>query len=95
MKRKIRVVNTKFVFQYTSDNLLSNSMIVERGDRNKVINYNNFYKMSVNYQIYSYNTDAASDVAPAGYYVLTPYSLEASSEAEATTTVVSTSEDAI
>ena len=37
------VVNPKFVSEYTSDNLSSNSLIVVCGDRNKVVNYNNIY----------------------------------------------------
>ena len=41
VEQKNPVVNPKFVSEYTSDNLASNSLIVVCGDRNKVVNYNN------------------------------------------------------
>ena len=41
VEQKDPVVNPKFVSEYTSDNLSSNSLIVVCGDRNKVVNYNN------------------------------------------------------
>ena len=40
VEQKDPVVNPKFVSEYTSDNLSSNSLIVVCGDRNKVVNYN-------------------------------------------------------
>ena len=50
------VVNPKFVSEYTSDKLSSNSLIVVCGDRNKVIDYNNIYESTLNYNTYSYET---------------------------------------
>lgn len=50
------VVNPKFVSEYTSDNLSSNSLIVVSGDRNKVIDYGNMYESSLDYNTYSYQT---------------------------------------
>ena len=43
------VVNPKFASEYTTDDLASNSLIVVCGDRNKVINYNDMYSSSVDY----------------------------------------------
>mgnify|MGYP000402924382 CR=1 FL=1 len=45
VEQKDPVVNPKFVSEYTSDNLSSNSLIVVCGDRNKVVNYNNIYEI--------------------------------------------------
>ena len=56
VEQKDPVVNPKFVSEYTSDNLSSNSLIVVCGDRNKVVNYNNIYESSVDYNTYSYQT---------------------------------------
>ena len=56
VEQKDPVVNPKFVSEYTSDNLSSNSLIVVCGDRNKVIDYNNIYESSMDYQTYSYQT---------------------------------------
>ena len=56
VEQKDPVVNPKFVSQYTSDDLSANSLIVVCGDRNKVIDYNNIYETSVDYQTYSSQT---------------------------------------
>ena len=56
VKQKDPVVNPKFVSQYTSDDLSANSLIVVCGDRNKVIDYNNIYETSIDYQTYSSQT---------------------------------------
>ena len=56
VEQKDPVVNPKFVSQYTSDDLSANSLIVVCGDRNKVIDYNNMYETSVDYQTYSSQT---------------------------------------
>ena len=56
VEQKDLVVNPKFVSQYTSDDLSANSLIVVCGDRNKVIDYNNIYETSVDYQTYSSQT---------------------------------------
>lgn len=47
VEQKDPVVNPKFVSEYTSDNLSSNSLIVVCGDRNKVVNYNNIYESTM------------------------------------------------
>ena len=56
VEQKDPVVNPKFVSQYTSDDLSANSVIVVCGDRNKVIDYNNIYETSIDYQTYSSQT---------------------------------------
>ena len=56
VEQKDPVVNPKFVSQYTSDDLSTNSLIVVCGDRNKVIDYNNIYETSIDYQTYSSQT---------------------------------------
>ena len=56
VEQKDPVVNPKFVSQYTSDDLSANSLIVICGDRNKVIDYNNIYETSIDYQTYSSQT---------------------------------------
>ena len=50
------VVNPKFASEYTSDDLASNSLIVVCGDRNKVINYNDMYSTSVDYNTWKQTT---------------------------------------
>ena len=56
VEQKDPVVNPKFVAEYTSDDLSANSLIVVCGDRNKVIDYNNIYESTMDYQTYSYQT---------------------------------------
>ena len=56
VEQKDPVVNPKFVSQYASDDLSANSLIVVCGDRNKVIDYNNIYETSIDYQTYSSQT---------------------------------------
>ena len=56
VEQKDPVVNPKFVSQYTSDDFSANSLIVVCGDRNKVIDYNNMYETSIDYQTYSSQT---------------------------------------
>ena len=56
VEQKDPVVNPKFVSQYTSDDLSANGLIVVCGDRNKVIDYNNMYETSIDYQTYSSQT---------------------------------------
>ena len=50
------VVNPKFASEYISDDLASNSLIVVCGDRNKVINYNDMYSTSVDYNTWQQTT---------------------------------------
>lgn len=50
------VVSPKFVSEYTSDQVSSNSLIVACGDRNKVVNYNDMYESTMDYNTYSYQT---------------------------------------
>ena len=56
VEHKDPVVNPKFVTEYTSDDLSANSLIVVCGDRNKVIDYNNIYESTIDYQTYSSQT---------------------------------------
>lgn len=70
--KKDPVVNPKFVSEYTSDNISSNSLIVVCDDRNKVVDYNNLYETSVDYNTYSYNTtgfDGEGQITSAIAYV--------------------------
>lgn len=70
--KKDPVVNPKFVSEYTSDNISPNSLIVVCGDRNKVVDYNNLYETSVDYNTYSYNTtgfDGEGQITSAIAYV--------------------------
>lgn len=56
VKQKDPVVNPGFISEYTEDNLSNNSLIVESGERSKVINYNDMYESSIDYNTYSYQT---------------------------------------
>lgn len=66
------VVNPKFVSEYTTENLSSNSLIIVCGDRNKIVNYNNIYESSIDYNTYSYQTtgfDGEGQITSAIAYV--------------------------
>ena len=66
------VVNPKFASEYTSDDLASNSLIVVCGDRNKVINYNDMYSTSVDYNTWQQTTtgfDGEGQITSAIQYV--------------------------
>lgn len=56
IEQKDPVVNPGFVSEYTEENLSNNSLIVESGERSKVINYNDMYESSIDYNTYSYQT---------------------------------------
>ena len=56
VEQKDPVVNPGFVSEYTEDNLSNNSLIVESGEKSKVINYNDMYESSIDYNTYSYQT---------------------------------------
>ena len=89
------VVNPKFVSEYTTDNLSSNSLIVVCGDRNKAINYNNIYQSELDYNTYSYNTtgfDGEGQITSAIAYVTSEdlpilYTLEGHGEQELDSTI--------
>ena len=89
------VVNPKFVSEYTTDNLSSNSLIVVCGDRNKVVNYNNIYQSELDYNTYSYNTtgfDGEGQITSAIAYVTSEdlpilYTLEGHGEQELDSTI--------
>ena len=89
------VVNPKFVSEYTTDNLSSNSLIVVCGNRNKVINYNNIYQSELDYNTYSYNTtgfDGEGQITSAIAYVTSEdlpilYTLEGHGEQELDSTI--------
>lgn len=93
--QKDPVVNPKFVSEYTSDNLSSNSLIVVCGDRSKVVDYNNMYESSINYNTYSYETtgfDGEGQITSAIAYVVSEdlpvlYTLEGHGEAELNSSV--------
>ena len=89
------MVNPKFVSEYTSDNLSSNSLIVVCGDRNKVVNYNNIYESTMDYNTYSYQTtgfDGEGQITSAIAYVTSEnlpvlYTLEGHGEQELDSTI--------
>ena len=56
VEQKDPVVNPKFTSEYTSDDVSANSLIVVCGDRSKVVDYNNIYESSMDYNTYSYTT---------------------------------------
>ncbi len=72
VEQKDPVVNPKFASEYTSDDLSANSLIVVCGDRNKVINYNNIYSSSIDYNTYQSTTtgfDGEGQITSAICYV--------------------------
>ena len=95
VEQKDPVVNPKFVSEYTSDNLSSNSLIVVCGDRNKVVNYNNIYESTMDYNTYSYQTtgfDGEGQITSAIAYVTSEnlpvlYTLEGHGEQELDPTI--------
>ena len=90
VEQKDPVVNPKFVSEYTSDDISSNSLIVVCGDRSKVIDYNNMYESSMDYSTYSYQTtgfDGEGQITSAIGYVTSEdlpilYTLEGHGEKE-------------
>lgn len=52
VEKKDPAVNPKFTSQYTTEGVNNNSVIVVCGDKNKVVDYNSMYEISVNYQTY-------------------------------------------
>lgn len=95
VEQKDPVVNPKFVTQYTSDDISANSLIVVCGDRNKVIDYNNIYESTMDYQTYSYQTtgfDGEGQITSAIGYVTSEnlpilYTLEGHGEKEMDSTI--------
>jgi ABC-2 type transport system permease protein len=89
------VVNPKFISEYTSDNISSNSLIVVCDDRSKVVDYSNMYETSINYYSYSYETtgfDGEGQITSAIAYVTSEdmpvlYTLEGHGEAELNSTI--------
>lgn len=72
VEKKDPVVNPKFTSEYTSDEVSSNSLIVVCGDRSKVVDYNNIYQSSMDYNTYSYTTsgfDGEGQITSAISYV--------------------------
>ena len=95
VEQKDPVVNPKFVTEYTSDDLSANSLIVVCGDRNKVIDYNNIYESTIDYQTYSSQTtgfDGEGQITSAIGYVTSEdlpilYTLEGHGEKEMDSTI--------
>lgn len=56
VKVKDPIVNPKFVSDYTDEQVSSNSLIIESGERSKVVNYSDMYESSLDYNTYSYQT---------------------------------------
>lgn len=53
VEQKDPAVYPKFASQYTSEQLSNNSIIVECGEKSKVVDYQDMYETTVNYQTYS------------------------------------------
>ena len=93
--QKDPVVNPQFVSEYTSSNVSSNSLIVVCGERSKVVDYNNMYEQSIDYNTYSYNTtgfDGEGQITSAIAYVTSEdlpiiYTLEGHGELELDSTI--------
>lgn len=56
VEQKDPAVYPKFASQYTQDRISNNSIIVECGEKNKVVDYQDMYETTVNYQTYSQQT---------------------------------------
>lgn len=56
VEAKDPVVNPKFVSDYTDEQVSANSLIIESGERSKVVNYSDMYESSLDYNTYSYQT---------------------------------------
>ena len=72
VETKDPVVNPKFTSEYTDEEVSSNSLIVVCGDRSKVVDYNNIYESSIDYNTYSYTTsgfDGEGQITSAISYV--------------------------
>ena len=72
VEKKDPVVNPKFTSEYTDEEVSSNSLIVVCGDRSKVVDYNNIYESSMDYNTYSYTTsgfDGEGQITSAISYV--------------------------
>ena len=72
VETKDPVVNPKFTSEYTDEEVSSNSLIVVCEDRSKVVDYNNIYKSSIDYNTYSYTTsgfDGEGQITSAISYV--------------------------
>lgn len=89
------VVNPQFVSEYTSEQVSSNSIIVVCGDRSRVVDYNNMYETSMDYNTYSYTTtgfDGEGQITSAISYVTSEdlpvlYVLEGHGEMELDSTI--------
>lgn len=72
VEHKDPVVNPNFVSEYTDDQLASNSLIIVCGERSKVVDANNMYESSIDYNTYSYKTtgfDGEGQITSAIAYV--------------------------
>ena len=72
VETKDPVVNPKFTSEYTDEEVSSNSLIVVCEDRSKVVDYNNIYESSIDYNTYSYTTsgfDGEGQITSAISYV--------------------------
>ena len=72
VETKDPVVNPKFTSEYTDEEVSSNSLIIVCGDRSKVLDYNNIYESSIDYNTYSYTTsgfDGEGQITSAISYV--------------------------
>lgn len=95
VEQKDPVVNPKFTSEYTSDEVASNSLIVVCGDRSKVVDYNNIYQSSIDYNTYSYTTsgfDGEGQITSAISYVTSEdlpvlYTLDGHGEKELDSTI--------
>lgn len=90
VEQKDPVVNPKFVSEYTSDQVESNSLIVVSGERSKVVPNSSMYQSEIDYSTYSYQTtgfDGEGQITGAIAYVISEnlpvlYTLEGHGEME-------------
>lgn len=71
--KKDPVANPTFISQYTDESLYENSLIVEYGERSKVVSYANMYETEVDYTTYSTQTtgfDGEGQITSAINYVM-------------------------
>jgi hypothetical protein len=95
VEQKDPTVNPKFVSNYTDESLSKNSLIVECGERSKVISYDTMYESSFDYSTYSYSTtgfDGEGQITSAIAYVTSEnlpvlYTLEGHGETSLDSTI--------
>lgn len=100
VEEKDPVLYPNFTSQYTSDEVVDNSLIVVSGEKSKVISFDTIYESEMNYSTYAYDTtgfDGEGQLTSAISYVTSDnlpilYTLEGHSEVELSTAMISSIE---